>query len=80
MKLFLKQMINDFELIFEEAGVKENIQNRVFQSAIAYIDSYKGQKGKENTIKMLVKAVDNLDLVLEILHKEKSFNQLKILG
>jgi len=73
-------MINDFELIFEEAGVKDNIQNRVFQSAISYIESYKEQKGKEVTITMLVKAVDNLDLVLEILDKEKSFNQLKILG
>ena len=46
-------MANDYNLIFEEAEVKEQIQNRVFQSAIQYIESYSQEQGKEQTIEML---------------------------
>ena len=73
-------MSNDYNLIFEEAEVKEQIQNRVFQSAIQYIESYSKEHGKEQTIEMLKQAVENLDIVLQLLDKEKSFNQLKVLG
>ena len=81
MKLFLKQLTEDFEVLFLEGeDSRTMIQSKVFRAAIAYVEYYLKTYGKEATIQMVKKSVDNIDIVLELLEKELTFNPVKMLG
>ena len=67
LKLFLKQLTNDFDFIFESEETKNSIQSNIFKAAIVYIDYYLKINGKAQTLEMVKKSVSNLNIVIELL-------------